>query len=107
MVAYLNRISLHISGGHIGCKTLFSERGKLPVKLTCPVTLVNKGDIGLCPKHYLPSGASQGFVQLAQCPFLSNSLAMGPVVMLHVAYVYYKIVVVFSGIWGKVAFLRW
>ena len=26
------------SGCNIGCKTLFSERGKLPLKLTCPVS---------------------------------------------------------------------
>ena len=70
---------------NIGCKTLFSERGKLPLKLTCPAgtstcpaTLLNNGEIGICPKHYLPSGASQGLVQLAplsHCRFLPNSIA--------------------------------
>ena len=72
---------------------IFSEWGKLPVKLTCPAgtstcpaTLLNKGEIGLCPKHYLPSRASQGFVQLAPLPFFCQNhsqLATGPVVMLH------------------------
>ena len=64
------------SGCNMGCKTLFAEWGKLPLKLTCPAgtstcpaTLFNKGCIGLCPKHYLPSGASQGLVQLAPLPF--------------------------------------
>ena len=74
-------------------KILLAERGKsgscsacpiakLALKLTCPAdtstcptTLLNKGEIGLCPKHHLPSGASQGLVQLAPLP--------GPVVMLH------------------------
>ena len=51
-----------------------------------PATLLNKGEIGLCPKHYLPSGASQGLVQLAPLPFFCQihlQLAMVPVVMLH------------------------
>ena len=55
---------------------LFPERGKLPLKLTCPAgtsicpaTLLNKGEIGLCPKHYLLIGASHGLVQLAPMPF--------------------------------------
>ena len=65
---------------NIGCsKTLLSELGKLPLKLTFPAgsstfptTVVNKGEIGLCPKHYLPSGASQGLVQLAPLPFFAE-----------------------------------
>ena len=32
---------------------------------TCSATLKKKGEIGLCPKHYLLGGASQGLVQLA------------------------------------------
>ena len=67
----------------MGSKTLFSEQGKLPLKFTCsagtstcPATLSNKGVIGLCPKHYLPGGASRGLVQLAPLSFfLPNSLA--------------------------------
>ena len=68
---------------YMGCKTLFSEWGKLSLKLTCPActspcpaTLLNKGEIGLCPKHYLLSRASQGLVQLAPLPFfLPNSFS--------------------------------
>ena len=59
--------------------TSFAERGKLPLKLTCPAststcpaTLLNKGEIGLCPKHYLPSGASQGLFQLAPLQFFAE-----------------------------------
>ena len=87
---------LMLPGCNIGCKTLFSERGKLALKLTCPddtstcpTTLLNKGEIGLCQKHYLPSGASQGLVQLAPLPFLYQihlQIATGPVVMLHAGY---------------------
>ena len=52
---------------------LFSERGKLPLKLTCPATpLFNKGNIGLCPKQYLTSGASQGLLQPAPLPFFAE-----------------------------------
>ena len=36
-----------------------------------PATLLNKGEIGLCPKHYLPSWASHGLVQLAPLPFFA------------------------------------
>ena len=68
-----------MTGCNIGCKTLFSERGKLPLKLTCPTststcpaTLLNKGKIGLCPKHNLPSGASGGLVQLAPLPLFAK-----------------------------------
>ena len=67
---------------NIGCKTLFSERGKLPLKLTCPAststcpaTLLNKGKIGFCPKHCLPSGQVRVLFSLPQCRFLLNSLA--------------------------------
>ena len=73
------------TGRNIGCKTLFSEQGKLPLKLTCPTTLLNKGDIGLFPKHYLPNRASQGVVQLASLPFFAEFTYEGPVVMLHAA----------------------
>ena len=60
------------SGCNKGCKT-FAERGKLPLKLTLvekvdfakpalplalPLTLLNKGESGLCPKHYFPSRKS-------------------------------------------------
>ena len=83
-------VNLSNAGCNIGFKTLFSERGKLTLKLTCPTgtstcpaTMLNKGEIGLCPKQNLPSGASQGLVQLAPLPFLPNSLVTGPVVMLH------------------------
>ena len=51
-----------------GAKHYFSEWGKLSLLVgtsTCPATMLNKGEIGLCPKHYLPSRASQGLVQLA------------------------------------------
>ena len=48
----------------------------MPLKLTCPAgtstypaTLLNKDEIGLCPKHYLPGGASQGLILLAPLPF--------------------------------------
>ena len=68
-----------ITGCNIGCKTLLFERGMLPLKLTCPAyntpcpaTPLNKGEIGLCPKHCLPSGASQGLVQLAPLPFFAK-----------------------------------
>ena len=82
------------AGCNIGYKTLFAERGKLPLKSTCPAgtstcpaTLFNKGCIGLCPKHYLLSGVSQGSAfQLAPLPFLCQihlQLAIGQVVMLH------------------------
>ena len=40
-------------------------------------TQLNKGDIGLCPKHYLPSGASQGLVQLAPLPFFAEFTCNG------------------------------
>ena len=70
---------VHASGCNIGCKTLFSERGMLASKLTCPAgtstcpaTLLNKGEIGLYPKHYLPSGACQGLIQLAPLPFFAE-----------------------------------
>ena len=63
-------------GCNIGCETLFSELGKLPLKLncptstsTCPATLLNKGEIRLSLEHYLPNGASQGLFQLAPLPF--------------------------------------
>ena len=79
---YLNIPTPHmlsVPGYNIGGKTLFSEWGKLPLKLTClaststcPATLLNKDDIRLCPKHYLPSGASQGLVQLAPLLFLAK-----------------------------------
>ena len=76
---FMKRKTFLNPGCNIGCKTLFTERGKLPLKLTCPaststcpVTLLNKGEIGLCPKHYLPSGASQGLVQLAPLPFFAE-----------------------------------
>ena len=71
----------HYKNQQQGCKTLFSERGKLPLKLTgpadtstCPATLSHKGDIEFCPKHYflLPSGASQGLVQLPQLPLFAE-----------------------------------
>ena len=78
---------------YMGCKTLFSEPGKLSLKLTCPActspcpaTLLNKSEIGLCPKHYLLSGASQGLVQLDPLLFFCQihfQLATGQVVMLH------------------------
>ena len=61
--------SLYLNGAtgcNIGCKTLSSGRSLLPLKLTCPAgtficpaTLLNKGEIGLCPKHYLPAGSSR------------------------------------------------
>ena len=51
------------SGCNIGCLVGTSTR---------PATLLNKGEIGLCPKHYLPSGASQGLVQLAPLPFFAE-----------------------------------
>ena len=67
------------SGCNIGCKTLFSERSELALKLTClagtstcPATLLNKGNIEHCPKHYLPSGTSQGLLQLAPLPFFAE-----------------------------------
>ena len=41
------------TGCNIGCKTLYAERGKLPLKLTWP------------------SGASQGLVLLAPLPFFA------------------------------------
>ena len=63
------------AGCNIGCKTLFSEWGKLPLKLTCPAgtltcpaTLLHKGEIG----HCLPSGASQCLVQLAPLLFFAE-----------------------------------
>ena len=66
-------------GCNIGCKTLFSERGKLLLKLTCPAgtstcpaTLLNKGEIGLSPKHCLLSGASLCLVQLAPLLFFAE-----------------------------------
>ena len=72
------------AGCNIGCKTLFSEWGKLALKLTCPAststgpaTLLNKGEIGLRPKHYLPSGASQDLVQLAPLPFFAKFTCNG------------------------------
>ena len=74
---FIHRENTSFAGCNIGCKTLFSERSKLPLKLTCPAgtftcpaTLLSKGEIGICPKHYLPSGASQGLVQLA--PLLAS-----------------------------------
>ena len=62
------------SGCNIGCKILFSKRGlTCPAGIsTCLATLLNKGEIGLRPKHYLPSGASQGVVQLAPLPFFAK-----------------------------------
>ena len=42
---------------------------------TCPATLLSKGAIGLGPKYYLPSRASQGLFSLPHCRFLPNSLA--------------------------------
>ena len=73
-----------LQGANIGCKTLFSERGKLPLKLTCPAgtstfpaTVLNKGVVRLCPKHYLLSGASQGLVQLAPLPFFAEFTCNG------------------------------
>ena len=47
---------------------------------------VKQRKIWLCPKHYLPSGASQGLIQLAPLPFfcwIHLQLASGPVVILH------------------------
>ena len=65
------------SGCNIGCKTLFAS--KLPLKLTLPAgtstgpaTLLNNGKIGLSPKHYLQSGASQGLIELAPLQFLAE-----------------------------------
>ena len=114
---YSIKLTHLISGCNIGCKTLFSKRGKMPLnlKLTCPAgtstcpagtstcpagtstcpagtstcpagtstcpagtsTCPAWDEIGLCPKHYLPSGASQGLVQLARpiAIYLLNSLA--------------------------------
>ena len=61
-----------------------SELGMLPLKLTCPActspcpqTLLNKGEVGLCPKHYLPSRAYQGLVQLAPLPFFAQFTCNG------------------------------
>ena len=39
---------------------------------TCSATLLNNGEIGHCPKHNLPSGASQGLVQLPPLPFIAE-----------------------------------
>ena len=84
-----------------------SERGKLPLKLTCPAgtstcpaAFLNKGEIGLCPKHYLPSGASRGLVQLAPLPLFCRihlQLATGPVVLLHAVHEHYRILKIFLG----------
>ena len=41
------------AGCNMGCKTLFSEPDNLPLKLTCRATLLNKCEIGLCPKTLL------------------------------------------------------
>ena len=78
-IVQINDMSRYLSGCNIGCKTLFCERGKLPLKLTCPActftcppTLLNKEEIGLCPKHYLLSGASEGLVQLAPLLFFAE-----------------------------------
>ena len=75
---------------------ILAERGKLPLKFTCPigtstcpVTLLKKGELHCknLPKTLLVKGGNWGHVLLAQLPFLSNSLAMGQVVMLHAAIV--------------------
>ena len=65
-----------MSGCNIGCKTLFAERGKAAPKVDLPRRhfhlrnhSVKEGEIGLCPKHYWPSRASQGLVQLTPLPF--------------------------------------
>ena len=48
---------------------------------TCPATRLNKGEIGLCPKTLLAERGKSG--SCLACPILTNSLATGPVVMLH------------------------
>ena len=48
--------------------------GEHPVirKLVTILHLLNRDEIGLCQKHYLPSGASQGLVQLAPLQFFAR-----------------------------------
>ena len=79
-----------LSGCNISCKTLFSERGNLPIKLicpastsTCPATLLNIGEIGLCRKHYLPSRASQDLFQLICFRFRGSYTIVSHEVELH------------------------
>ena len=78
-------IGYQLQGATQVAKHYFLSRVSCPIELTSPTTLLNKGEIGLqnAPKYKLPSGASQGLVQLAQLHFLPNLLATGPVVMLH------------------------
>ena len=40
-------LQLNIRVQHIGSKTLPAERGKLPLKFTCPATLLNKSEVPL------------------------------------------------------------
>ena len=54
---------------YIDCKTLFAERDKLPLKLTCPVTLLNKGEIGHCPKYKLLQAPGKS-VSFSACPIV-------------------------------------
>ena len=67
----IGRIKRSRSGCNIGGKTLFSERGKLPLKLTCPVststypaTLLNKGDT--LPTTLLAERGKSGYC--SACP---------------------------------------
>ena len=79
------------SGCNIGCKTLFSERGKLPLKLTSPAgsstfpatMLKTKVKLDFAQNITLCARQVRVFFSLPHCRFLPNSLATGPVVMLH------------------------
>ena len=54
-----------VSGCNIGCKTLFSEWGKLPLKLTCPAS-ASTCPATLPPKTLLAERCKSGFC--SACP---------------------------------------
>ena len=77
------------TGCNIGCKTLFSERGKLPSKLTgpagtstCPATLLNSGEIDFAKTLLAERGKSGSCSACPNAVFLPNLLATGQVGML-------------------------
>ena len=78
-ITYCDVFQLSTTGCNIGCKTSFSEQGKLFLRLTCPAgtstcpaTLLNKGEIGLGPKHTCRAGQVRVLFSLPHCRFLPN-----------------------------------
>ena len=70
------------TGSNIGCKTLFSGRGKLPLKLTCtvgssicPATVLNKVRLDFAQNITCRAGQVRVLFSLPHWRFLPNSLA--------------------------------